>query len=277
MLAPRKFNSLKTMNNIFPEFSFVNEMAFNELLKLSDQNPQKLIDLIRFSFSAEIFSTCITNVKRNLETVTDKMNSIALTWEIASFFKLPAFLLSNCRAPIENLNEASSIFKYFKSSGLLSCKIDEIRLIRNANSHKFSISKGYLIYNDGGCEVKITTAQIDIIYVQLYNLSSWWPTFVLYQLLYIPKFGIIFIYSIIDKILKNKEKIKDYVDGLKEFVPNSILNPIVKLSLKDRIKKTVRVFKRKMRNVKRKYLSDDKSRDFFLHMVFISSKEYHIN
>jgi hypothetical protein len=38
-------------------------------------------------------------------------------------------------------------------------------------------------------------------------------------------------------MLKNKKRVKDYVDGLSDFVPEAVLNPKIKLSLKERIKK----------------------------------------
>ncbi|MBD3342592.1 MAG: hypothetical protein GF353_26060 [Candidatus Lokiarchaeota archaeon] len=263
ILVPRKNNSLDSMKKSFNEFSSITCKVFDELCAVSDRDPQLIIDVIRDTFSSEIFTTTITNIKKEVETITDKMNTIAMTWEISSFFKLPAYLLSGCRAPIRNLSEHSSIFKHLKPFGFSSNDIDNIRLIRNAKNHKFTISKGCLIFDDNGASIQIECSEIERIYDNLEKMSSWWLTFIVNGILYIPKFGILFCYTILEKMLKNKRRIKNYVDGLSDFVPESIINPKVKLSLTERIKKQYRILKKKFRRTKHNILYKDHYKLFF--------------
>ena len=267
LLKPQKRKTLSFLDKKFGDFAKITEITFDELNNLTNQDPQAVIDVIRETFTSEILTIVAVTQGEKInkkETITDKMRTIALIWEISSIFKLAAFLIAKRKPNLNKLTEKTAIFKYLKAFGLNKAENNKIRLIRNAKNHKFSVTAGKLVYTDGSNLVEITTTDISIICNKLERLSLWWRTFLLIQLLYNPKFGILMLYSIIDKLLKTKFNLADYVEGLKEFIPECLIKPEVNISFKDKARKKAKRLKKRIKFKFNRLFKQNKEQKFIM-------------
>ena len=279
ILKPRSSSYKRSMSKAFSEYKEISSYSFHELKNLCDENPQLLINVVRDTFTTEIFTTIITNTNRNINTITDKMSIIAIMWEVSSINRLPAFIVSRRKAPITSLVAPIAVYKQLKVFGLSSKDIEKIRLIRNAKNHKYNITKGYLKYNNKGEEIKISTDDISMIYEKMDTIFSWCNTFLFYCIAYLPIFGILFCYTLIMKLLTSgRNDVKNYVDGLEDFIPDELWNPKKEISLLMKVKKAIRKTIKRMKRKKNKIFHINDFKAFFKnHGVYVLKRlAYHM-
>lgn len=264
--AHNKTDAINKLNTLYPQYRLANETVFNETVKIIEEAPQELIDLVRDSIiDAKNLTTALAHQhefsKRN-KTISDKMKLISVVYELASFFRLGNYLLNERKARLDSLKSPQTIFKGFKQVGI-DFNVDKLRLIRNATNHKFSIRGNWLIDKEDKEIIKIS--EIDEIYRKLENCLNWYFHFLLFHSYFIPKFGLILLHTGYYVISENKEMSQDYYQGIKLVAPdifeqkkkeppkppNSLLGK-AKLKLKDmftiRGKATIRLSKNKYHN-----------------------------
>lgn len=271
LFVPREDAHVKSMGKAFSEYESITRTAFIELTSLVKDSPQSVIDIIRETFTGDVYTTVLGNVIQDANAYIDKMKNISLMWEIAAFHKLQAYLLSGRKTNPDYLDSPSSIYSQFKDFGLRSKDIDLLRKIRNAKNHRFTLAKGYLISNIGESEVRISIADISRLHEKVETISSWCITSMLYSIVHIPRFGVLFAYALIEKLMKiDKSDIKDYVDGLRDFFPDELLNPKKNLTLKLSMHRALRKMKKKLRRKRNEiFYKDDIALFLRNHIVLI--------
>lgn len=213
--------ALKKLNSQDPDYQSVNELVFNETVKLIEESPQILIDLVRDSFiDTKALTTTLANkdvLKKKEKNISDKMKSISIFYELSSFFRLGSYLLNGRKAPIHSLKNPQKIFKAFKEIGI-DFNTDKIRLIRNAASHKFSIRDKWLV--DEGNKDIIEVNEIDKIYLKLKKVFNWYMNYIFFHSYYIPKFGLLLLHTAYHEITENRQEYNDYYKGVKLVAPD---------------------------------------------------------
>jgi len=266
IFAHNKIDAINKLNSLYPQYRLANETVFNETVKIIEEAPQELIDLVRDSIiDAKSLTTILAHrheLSKKDKTISDKMKFISVAFELASFFRLGSYLLNKRKAPVVSLKSPQKIFKGFKQVGV-DFNVDKLRQIRNATNHKFSIRGNWLIDKEDKEIIEIS--EIDEIYRKLENCVNWYLHFLFYHSYFIPKFGLILLHTGYYVISENKEMSSDYYQGIKLVAPEvfeqkkkeppkppkSLLGK-AKLKLKDiftiRGKATIRLSKNKYHN-----------------------------
>jgi len=215
-----KIGALNKLNDLHPQYNSANEIAFNQIINTIEEEPQKIIDLVRNSIiDAKSLTTTLANresLSKKEKTISDKMKFISVAFELASFFRLGSYLLNERKAPLKSLQSPQKIFKGFKQIGV-DFNTDKLRLIRNATNHKFSIRRNWLIDKDD--KEVLTISEIEDIYQKLENCANWYLNFLIYHSYYIPKFGLLLLHTGYYEITENKKEYDDYYQGFKLVAP----------------------------------------------------------
>lgn len=220
LLESRKTDSLDFLRKKFNQFETISSKSFDSLERAVIKCPQNIIDILTDTFTSEIYTTTIAEVRTKEENIHKNMSTIALHWEISSFYTLPAYLLSDLRVPIKSLTNKKSIFSQLREFGFDPKTIEDIRIIRNAKNHKFTVKRNTILLSDGNENKEITMERINEIRNKLETFSSWWLTFLTTQFLYLPSFGLLSIYTFYNKAKSNIEFSKEYADGLLKVFPD---------------------------------------------------------
>ncbi|MEZ5043283.1 MAG: hypothetical protein R2828_25530 [Saprospiraceae bacterium] len=220
LFAHDKTGAINKLNSLYPQYQIANEIVFNETIKIIEETPQELIDLVRNSIiDAKSLTTTLANrdsLSKKEKTISDKMKFISVAYELASFFRLGSYLLGERKAPLDSLQSPQKIFKGYKKIGV-DFNTDKLRQIRNATNHKFSIKGNWLIDKDDTKVMEIS--EIDEIYKKLEDCSSWYFNFLIYHSYFIPKFGLILLHTGYYEITENKKEYDDYYQGFKLVAP----------------------------------------------------------
>ena len=96
--------------------------------------------------------------------------------------------------------------------------IENIRLIRNASSHKYTFENKKIVWENKYVSFEI----IDALSKKLDNILSWYFTIVTYSIIFIPKFGILIALCIFTEMDRNNRDWQEYINGL-NFFYNEIL------------------------------------------------------
>ncbi len=221
LLSPKREKALAILNHSFPTQLKANESCFNQLIIDIDSNPQIIVNLVLDStINLKHITTYLTNFKLLNEapkTYLEHIKTIALFYEISGVFKLAAYLLSKGRIPEAGLNNPKAIFKSFKILGI-ELDVDKIRKIRNASSHKYHFQGKWLIDKEGNNVAQLH--EIQELYRQLISIKNWWWSFLVQNILNIPKFAIASINFAYYEIHENKDTYMQGYQGLKIFAPH---------------------------------------------------------
>lgn len=287
ILRPRKNYSLNRINRSFGEFKDLNEKIFDELVLLVKEEPQLVIKTTKDFFDKRETLTKLFSLVRKRKgkkdddlTVFDRIEAISFFYETVETLKPGAYLLSQRKASFDGLNSKDSILKYFKQLGLSNNDRNNIRLIRNADSHKFSIKNNSIVTVDGD-EIEID--EIEVLQKKVEHIFSWWATFFVTNMLFIPKLGLLTLMGVYLSINNNKDEWEKYSKGIELFFADII----------DEQKKEKEKEERKLRNrIKRlrakirifliykvlRKIGINKDKDFFFNNAsFIMGRlEYHL-
>lgn len=220
-LLASNLTKLKTkLLSEFPEkFEKATILSCDNLAKLTEDNPQLIIDTLRLSILDTSSLTTIWSKKGVLskenKTPKEKMDFIASIFELAPLFTLPAVLFSGGKQPLKSLKESKAVLGKLKLIGIDN-KNEPIRKIRNANQHRFVFEKTWLLDEDKEKVVQIK--DIDKIYNELNLAISWLSRLLLYSIQYIPKFGMSFFSVAYFEVMDNKQKYADYYEGFSAFI-----------------------------------------------------------
>lgn len=220
LFAHDKIGAINKLNSLYPQCKLANEIVFNETIKIIEEAPQELIDLVRSSIiDTKSLTTTLANrdsLSKKEKTISDKMKFISVAYELASFFRLGSYLLNERKAPLKSLQSPQKIFKGFKQIGV-DFNTDKLRQIRNAINHKFSIRGNWLIDKDD--KEVLTILEIDDIYQKVEKCANWYFNFLIYHSYYIPKFGLILFHTGYYEITENRKVYDDYYRGFKLVAP----------------------------------------------------------
>ncbi len=219
LLKPRKANLLNSMSKAFSDYANQSEIAFDELEKLIEGNPQLIIDATRIFFTQRDTLTKLMDSGRRQQnvkkyTVMDKISDIADMYECTSMLQLPAYLLSQRKAKYEKLVDPLTILSHFKKSYLTSKNKDQLRLLRNNISHKFTIENDEIITPKGE---RISIADIEELHQKFDQITSWWMTFTIYTLWDMPMFGFLVILGMFSTIKDKSSAWDAFIKAIKFF------------------------------------------------------------
>jgi hypothetical protein len=229
ILVNRSDTVLNKMEKHFAELREQSSDFVRELILLVEDNPQTIIDLTtRFLHNRENLSKLIETsyserkrMEKKDKSLPDKLKSIADIYELSGVFTLAAVLLNKGNLKPSNLKNSKSVLSHLKLLDLNSKDIQNIRLIRNASSHKYTFENKQIVWEDN----YISFAIIDDLSKKLDNVLSWYFTIIIYSLIFIPKFGILTLLCIITEMDKNNDDWQEYVNSL-NFFYNEILTEI---------------------------------------------------
>ena len=219
LLTTRREKSINSLTKLFPNYKQINELLFDELNYIADNNPDFIISITNdFINDKETITKIISIVRKDkkgeLKTIIDKIELISEMYESANILKLPAYILSGKKFAYQTTSSAKNIFKHLTPFGLTKRNIEYARLLRNASSHKYTVEDKYIIIEKGD---KIEINEIEDLYSKLYNIHTWWSTSLFKNLFFIPKLGILVIVAIIVNVKTNEEKWNLYLKGVKIF------------------------------------------------------------
>ena len=251
IFEPRKSEAIKYFNKCSQKQSDISSIVFDSLEKITNENPQLVIELIKETFTGEIFTPLIALSQQKDNGIYQKIDFISTFWEVSAYYKFPAYLISNLQVPLPSLKNKQSIFCHFHQLGFDTKMIEEIRLIRNAKNHKFTIKSDSIVYSHNEKLIEISFDRILLVYNNLDDLFSWWSTFLLITVYYLPSFGILFLYAIYIKANNNVDLINDYSKGLKNVFPNikQAINENRTETLKEKITKIYKNIKYRIVNI----------------------------
>lgn len=132
---------------------------------------------------------------------------------MSSSFAFLAYLLSERKFQINKNSGFLAVLKYFKKVGITSTDISELRLIRNAGSHKYTLDSNYIYWDKDKIELK----KIDELYLKFERVLSWDFSFFIHAIYTIPKFSILVLISAFISFTKNSADWKEYFKGLEIF------------------------------------------------------------
>jgi len=234
---PRKKAAIDFLSEEHSKFSQISANVFDHLVSLVDTDPQLVIDFAREALSSENFTTFASLAKADTKKLRDEIDFIAVFWELSSVFKLAAYLLSRKSVRLSGLGDTKAILKYFRPFGILRTDIDQMRQIRNARYHRFTIRKGKLITNSETSPKEIDKTEIAALSEKLENLCSWYFRFVLGAALCIPKFGFLLIYTIFESANRDVDALRSYIEELEtDLLPRSALHPTKRAPWNDRFR-----------------------------------------
>lgn len=198
----------------------------NELILLVKNNPQAIIDFTTsFLHNRENLSKLIEagySEKKRIGTkekaLPDKLKSIADIYELSGVFTLAAILLNKGNLKPDNLKNSKSVLFHLKLLGLTSKDIENIRLVRNASSHKYTFENKQIVWENNHISFEI----IDALSEKLDNLLNWNLTIIIYSIIFIPKFGILTALSMFAEMGNNNGDWEQYINSLNLFY-NDIL------------------------------------------------------
>ena len=131
-------------------------------------------------------------------------------FELSGLFILPAMLLSNRRLNLNTVKNPQSVLAHLKVLGLNSKDADNIRLIRNAVSHRYTFEEEHIVWEEN----RISFATIHELSLKLGHLMSWNVTLIFYSLFLVPKFGMLVAASIYTSMKNNYGEWIQYLNGL---------------------------------------------------------------
>src|SRR5438094_3285721 len=236
--VPHKAEAINFLDEEFKKYTQPSQTAFDELASLVETDPQLIIDCFREALSMETFTTFATLVRPGEKKLRSEIDFIAVFWEVSCLFAFPAYLLSRRRIPLQSLGETKAVLKHFGGFGIASKDIENMRRIRNAKSHKFTIRNGRLVGKTDNSPIAIDRTEIAMLSDKLGDLFQWYFRFVLGQTFCIPKFGLLLIYTICEKASRDIDDLNAYIEELQtEFLPQGALERNRKQGWKDRLRK----------------------------------------
>lgn len=217
----RKNSVLKNMDKSFGELREQSSNFVDELVSLTENNPQTIINVTRnflnkrenLSKLFEVSYSEKNSAEKSERRLPEKMKSITNTFELSGLFTLSAILLSEGKLNLSNLKNSQSVLFHLKSVGLNPKDTNNMRLIRNAASHKYTFEDEQIV-----CEkTRVSFKTIDELGPKLAQLMSWNLTLIFYSLFLVPKFGILAALSIYVHIKNNDGDWMQYMNGLRVF------------------------------------------------------------
>lgn len=221
LISNRKESLKERINKLFPDYSNHTDTVIEELIVVADNNPQIIMDITKgfLENRKNISKLWESNILRKLKNVKPgdmislKAKAIASMYEISSMFSFMVLLLTKQKVIIKPGSDSQQILKHFRTLGLTTRDRDDLRIIRNAISHKNSFDGEYLIFENE----RVAIARVDQLYYKLNDLMNWNLNLILYSLLYIPKFGILVALEIFLHLDKFNSEWQRYFDGVKSF------------------------------------------------------------
>jgi hypothetical protein len=196
-------------------------MFCRRALSVTENNPQTIIDITRSFLNnrenlSKLFEMSYAEKKsggKGEKGLPEKMKSIADTFELSGLFTLPAILLSKGKLSLSNLKNSQSALAHIKMLGLNSKDANNIRLVRNASSHKYTFEEEQIVWE----KTHIPFKSIEDLSLKLVQLTSWNLTLIFYSLFLVPKFGMLAALSIYTHIRNNDGDWERYMNGLRIF------------------------------------------------------------
>ncbi len=221
LLANRKEKLIEQMSKHFADYSIHTDAAIEQLIIVTNDNPQLIIDITKKFLThkemlSKIWSMGEAKVLKNVqpgELISKKAKAISSLYELAPLFSLVVHLLSKRKVLLRRDSEPKQIFKHLRGLGLTYQDSEDIRLIRNAASHVNSFDKDALIFGNK----KVLISRIDELYYKLDNMMNWNMTLIVFSLFYIPKFGILVAFEILFHMDKFNLEWQQYFEGIKQF------------------------------------------------------------
>ena len=217
----RKNTVLNNMDKSFGELREQSSSFIEELISLTENNPQIIIDITRSFLSnreniSKLFEVSHAEKARGKKSgkgLPEKMKFIADTFELSGIFTLPAILLSKGKLSPSNIKNSQAVLSHLKSVGLDSKDADATRLVRNAASHKYTFVDEQIVWG----KIHIPFKTIDKLDPKLGQLMGWNLTLMFYCLFLVPKFGMLVALSIYTHIKNNDGEWMKYMNGLRVF------------------------------------------------------------
>ena len=78
LFASRENDLVNSLSREFSDYDIITRDAFQELVLLCNETPQVIIDIIRNTFTSEVYTTVLANIKKDVNTITDKMDIISV-------------------------------------------------------------------------------------------------------------------------------------------------------------------------------------------------------
>jgi len=222
----RRDRAINFMDEQHPHFGATTVVAFDQLASLVENEPQTVIDLIRAPLSTENLTPLLMVSGTHGKQLRQDIEFIAALWESPCLFALPAYLLSGRRLSLQNLDDPKAVYRYFRAFGITPRSRRNMRDIRTARSHKFTARDNRLIfYTDNKEEMEIDTNSITQLAANLADLWFWYYRFLLGHTFFIPKFGFLFAYTVIEKMKRDHASLEAYIEMLKTgLLPTSVFD-----------------------------------------------------
>lgn len=253
LLRPRRARLLEFMSHKFSAYTVATEKVFDELLAMVNEDPQLLVDATKMFLTDRTTMTKMLDAGRRNKaikepTVVDKIIFIADIYECLSMLQIPAYLLSSRRSQYGNLLSQEGILSQFKHFDLSAKDIDQLRLLRNATSHKYTIEDDKIVAKKDGTRISI--AVIDYLHEKRNEITSWWMTFALYNLSCMPKYSILTALGVYASINDNSVEWNSYWNGIQQFFGDVIVQQKKEKEEKEKTLSTrIRKVKRRVRRI----------------------------
>lgn len=216
----QKSQFLSLLDKKHSEYRKYSSKIYDELQVLVEENPQLVLDLTNEFLESKESLTKLINISyktkgKKLEDekdLSEKMTNIAGLYEVSSLFSLTAYILSEGELKVDHLHNPypQAVLKRLNTLGLSKEDREDIRIIRNAESHKFNLGSKS-IYYDGK---EIMLSRIDELYLLLNDLMNWNLSIYIYAFFLMPKFGMLVSVSIYLQYMKYGEEWNEFYDGI---------------------------------------------------------------
>lgn len=224
ILGNKKNTLLSNLDKHFSDYSDITEKVTDELIALVENNPKMIVEISKDFFTnkellSKIFEFGAFRDLKNVlpgEQILLKTKAIASIFEMSPIFSLASHLVSERKVILKPGSEYLRILKHLQVFGVTERDRNDIRLLRNAISHKYSFDGEFMIYDQNG----ISLSRIDELYLKLDRLLSWNLTFFIYSLIYVPKFGVLIVFVLFQHMDKFNKEWQEYFKGIQIFLKN---------------------------------------------------------
>lgn len=251
LLEPRIDDHLVFLRKNFAEFEDSSELILNQLQDLVTRDPNFIREIVS-SFFVENMGTFVglydlaRDSKKNSEGPFDKMKILAKLYEVTHLYKLAAYLFSKQNDPYGgfSVENKDKVYKYLKGLGISKQDSNNLRLIRNSVNHLPKLQEGEVLFESGE---KMTIQEVDDLYLKMNTLFSWWATILGTSLYFMPKFGIIVLFTGVKEVQKNKSP-DNFTNTMSLFFPDYKVQQDKRKEKKYKRKAERRTFKYRFKN-----------------------------
>lgn len=209
LLIYREDEHHEYLKSKFGQFHEASISIINEIDHLVRKEPE-FIRGIATNFFTNNMQTFVAlydisrNEKAEPDGYFDKMKVLSKMYEVLHIYKFAAFLFSRRNDPYSGFSNDNKekILKYLNSVGVTKQDASNLRLIRNSINHLPKLENDEIIFKSGD---KMNVNDINLLYIKMKELFSWWASLLGTLCFYMPKFGIIVLFAGIKSIQNNKD------------------------------------------------------------------------